>query len=386
MVGIIYYNSFAGRSGEWQAMLGGHVLGQIQAGKDFLLCHQHKTADTYGALAKYVPPGSMDAMHVYLQLPGKESVLFLEPANPDSKCVSVSQHLHRFGTIYLPGHVPANCNLIRKQFHTMLLRSCREGSCMELLSKVDAHSAEVAKKVYCTTTAADDAKLGKFLYESLFGSPVMWPSEEAIAAKLNSPSENMAMMQQIVLWQEGDHIHTDDEHSDEEREDVIEKEMFEDKQLALMDHSIVPLIDASPLGSSSSSSSSSSLQVAMPIGGSSSSAGAAKPVQREGKQEEKDKNGKQDKNDTKKQKKTEKKDKKEKHEKKDNKEQEEKGDRHTTPENLRAFFAKRQKDKAPMVEPAAVPSIKVEPAAMPSKGLGTPVVAPAAPAGEGFRV
>jgi hypothetical protein len=55
---------------------------------------------------------------------------------------------------------------------------------MELLSKVDAHSAEMAKKVYATTTAADDARLGKYLYEGLFGEPVMWPSPEAINASL----------------------------------------------------------------------------------------------------------------------------------------------------------------------------------------------------------
>jgi len=53
---------------------------------------------------------------------------------------------------------------------------------LDLLSNVDAHSAEVVKKVYCTTTSGDDAKLGKYLYEALFGKPVMWPSEEALEA------------------------------------------------------------------------------------------------------------------------------------------------------------------------------------------------------------
>ena len=42
MVGIIYYNSFAGRSGEWETMTHEHVLTQLSAGADHLLCNEHK--------------------------------------------------------------------------------------------------------------------------------------------------------------------------------------------------------------------------------------------------------------------------------------------------------------------------------------------------------
>jgi hypothetical protein len=200
MVGIVYYNSFAGRSGEWQTMTREHVVQQIADGKSFLLCPDHKTADTYGTLAKYVPAGSMEAMKIHINLPGKSRDLLLEPASAQSQHVSIAQHLKRFGTVFLNSADPPNCNLIRKQYHTMLLRLSREGAAMELMCKVDAHSAEVAKKVYATTTPGDDAQLGKILHEQLFGAPVGWPSQDQINAKLEQP--DLTQQLQLVMTEE----------------------------------------------------------------------------------------------------------------------------------------------------------------------------------------
>lgn len=42
MVGIIYYNAFAGRSGEWENMQREYVVEQIAAGADHFLCNEHK--------------------------------------------------------------------------------------------------------------------------------------------------------------------------------------------------------------------------------------------------------------------------------------------------------------------------------------------------------
>ena len=39
-----------------------HVLQQLAAGKDYLVCEQHKTVQTYGHLAKYLPPGTEAAL------------------------------------------------------------------------------------------------------------------------------------------------------------------------------------------------------------------------------------------------------------------------------------------------------------------------------------
>ena len=84
IVGIIHFNSFAGRSGEWQCMTKAHVQDQHDKGANHLVCKKHKTAKTYGALAKYVPPGTFSAMLVYMSLPGKVTGLLLEPTSENS--------------------------------------------------------------------------------------------------------------------------------------------------------------------------------------------------------------------------------------------------------------------------------------------------------------
>lgn len=38
MIGIIHYNGYAGRSGEWANMKRAHVVEQLDAGKNFLVC------------------------------------------------------------------------------------------------------------------------------------------------------------------------------------------------------------------------------------------------------------------------------------------------------------------------------------------------------------
>jgi hypothetical protein len=221
MVGIIHYNGFAGRSGEWENMKRAHVEEQLKAGANHLVCHAHKTFDTYGALAKHIFPGTQQAMGVYVGLPGKRSDLFLEPPKQESHKVSISQHLKRFGAVYFPECMAPNSNLIRKQFHTQLLRTSRENQCMELMKKVDAHSAEVAKKVYCTTTAADDAKLGQMLYEQIFGESVPWPSHEELEAQKLSNAQLMQLHKGGEVGLDADEdCEGDSEHEDDAPEDV----------------------------------------------------------------------------------------------------------------------------------------------------------------------
>lgn len=180
VVGIIAYNSFAGRSGEWTAMQRQHVVHQYKKNADHLICPQHKTALVYGHLAKFVPPGSWRAFEVYNALPGKTSDLFLDPTSADSAVVSFSSFLKRFGNIHFCMADPPNSNLIRKMFHSVLIRMSREGTAMSLMQKVDAHSADVAKQVYSISSVAADAKLAKMLYEEIMGDPVEWPTSEEL--------------------------------------------------------------------------------------------------------------------------------------------------------------------------------------------------------------
>ena len=55
----------------------------------------------------------------------------------------------------------------------------RQGAALSILKKVDAHSEQVALRVYTVSSVADDAKLGELLYKQVFGDPVPWPDEPA---------------------------------------------------------------------------------------------------------------------------------------------------------------------------------------------------------------
>jgi hypothetical protein len=162
MVGIIFYNSFAGRREPWEDLTREHVADQIAAGANYVLCNAHlKTADTYGLVAKYVPTGSMEAMNIYMHLPGKKTSLFLEPTLNDQR-VSVDYHLERFGHTFMDTLDPPSCNLIRMYYHSQLLNT---SSGLQWLQS--------------SSTNEEDVEFSKYMYEEFFGEPVEWPQNRA---------------------------------------------------------------------------------------------------------------------------------------------------------------------------------------------------------------
>eukprot|EP00974_Lingulodinium_polyedra_P070488 6820886-Lingulodinium_polyedra.AAC.1 len=124
-----------------------------------------------------------------MSLPGKTSDLLLDPPQKDARMVSIAHYLRRFGARYLPHYQPPAVNLLRKMYHTKLYQSAQMGQCSALLSKVDAHSKEVAEKIYCTTTVEDDKKLGQILFEAVMGKPVEWPVLDTVRQKLASQTD-----------------------------------------------------------------------------------------------------------------------------------------------------------------------------------------------------
>jgi hypothetical protein len=120
-----------------------HVQQQLNLGKNYLVCIQHKTAETYGDLAKHVFSGTQAAMQVYLDLTaGMSDGTFLVSASKG--VASIPYYLMRVGSTYFPSYLAPNSNLIRKQYHTVLMRMSQKGRCLDLLSKVDAHSKQVS--------------------------------------------------------------------------------------------------------------------------------------------------------------------------------------------------------------------------------------------------
>lgn len=171
MVGIIYLNGFAGRSKEWQLMRLDTVREAISAGRNFVVCTEHKTAAVYGDLIKYLAPGTMAAIQDYIDLPKGDSGKFLEPGfGSKSGAASVHTCLRRFCKVYMPEHEAVGVNLLRKWWHSTM--KAEGNNAMKFVARLDAHSESIADKVYAVSTPEQDAHVAKHLVDVLLGGPV----------------------------------------------------------------------------------------------------------------------------------------------------------------------------------------------------------------------
>ena len=127
VVGIIFCNGFGGRKLEWESMLASHVTEQLNAGRDHLVCPEHKTSHVYGDLAKWIAPGTIEALKVYLKFPRRSKIAtLLVPCDGTTEFVSVPKALHRFCQLFLvKDRTRPTVNLLRKWYHTELVRQTR---------------------------------------------------------------------------------------------------------------------------------------------------------------------------------------------------------------------------------------------------------------------
>ena len=149
IAGIIMYGTFAGRSMEWHLMERESVQQKMLEGTNRLVCGKHKTCKYYGSIAKWVPPGLRQALLTYCKLPDKESDKLFEPATAtcdSAKHFYIGVALKAFGRHYTPKHEHPRVNLIRKMFHSILLKLSREGEAMKLIGAADGHSAAMGLK------------------------------------------------------------------------------------------------------------------------------------------------------------------------------------------------------------------------------------------------
>ena len=181
IIGIIYHNGFAGRSGEWKRAKKQHFFDQIEKGLEYIICPDHKTARYWGELAKYLFPGTVEALKVYLALPGKLTDLLLEPVREGTVSADVVRSLKAFGADFLPGFERPACNMIRKKYSSEYIQKTREGEFIKLLEKGDAHGSGVILDTYAITTAKNDATVGKKIHLMVFGDAVPWPSPEELS-------------------------------------------------------------------------------------------------------------------------------------------------------------------------------------------------------------
>ena len=238
LAGIVIYNTFAGRSMEWHLMNREEVKAAMMAGAKEIVCDHHKTAKYYGSIAKWIPEGLRRALLTYCSLPNKISNRLLEPAKVSS---SSDNHFHlgpalkAFGKYYSPKQEYPRINLIRKLFHSILVRLSREGDALELIGKADGHSASMGLKTYALAGPKEDVAVGELVYKQAFGDPVPWPTAEDIQCEKKSFALSSLAFAAVLTDIKDEDIGSGDEEMDATEDATWTKH-----------GDLIPLFDAEP--------------------------------------------------------------------------------------------------------------------------------------------
>ena len=143
LAGALYVGAFAGRNGEWEKLDVAAVDRMLSEGKDWIPVDSHKTARTYGDLAKWLPEGLKHAFAAYRELPRPDGVnTFFVPSRDGTKKMSISSALKTFVVNFFPKakSVPT-VNLMRKYFHRGLRKITEtEQLLKEVMVILDGHS------------------------------------------------------------------------------------------------------------------------------------------------------------------------------------------------------------------------------------------------------
>ncbi len=174
VVGVVYWNGFAGRPGEWTRLKVSYVQAQLESGAGHVVCAEHKAVDQYGDLGKYISPGAATALLKYLELSRQQTDMLLEAPGAEPPRIARNQQdcCNAF-----PGGIAVTPAIARKATTTQLASKARMGKAVGLLKRVDAHSERVAAEVRTVHTPAGDAKQGKWLFEETMGEAQTWPTD-----------------------------------------------------------------------------------------------------------------------------------------------------------------------------------------------------------------
>lgn len=244
MAASIWLNTFGGRKKEWEIMTYAHCKGQLDANLNHVICSNHKTAPTYGDLAKLLTPGVFKSFQCYsddLPRPA-DCETFLVPATPNAPKVCLSSCLRTFCRKNVPRNkAMPKVNLMRKLFHKQLMKltETREGL-KSVMKIIDAHSESVQEKHYCLREPEEDVKLAQHLVDAVLGATVPWPSEAEVDAFEQEQGDELAKILEGII----------DEHNEgnnEEEDGDDEEEMLSWKN-GFAFGVIVPGMDLAPLG------------------------------------------------------------------------------------------------------------------------------------------
>jgi hypothetical protein len=179
LAGGIAFDTFSGRKYEWEILKHAYVHDAICNGGDHLVCSQHKTAKTYGSIAKFLSPGLATAFAVYDSFARPDGFArFIVPASYGTTKVSLPGALNTFCRNFLDDdHVVPTFNIMRKMFHTHLHKiHGNDDRLKELMVILDAHSKAVQGRHYVLRDPEDDVKLARQLVFVVLGSTVEFPT------------------------------------------------------------------------------------------------------------------------------------------------------------------------------------------------------------------
>ena len=221
LIGIIQYNEYAGRTKEWAILSAAHVKAQFDKGKHILICQEHKTAEIYGDVGKYLSPGTKKAMEVYDSAfqgeHARKDDLFFQPCS--GKHINISYYLRRFGEEGFPDIPEAlNSNLLRKKLTSTIDKHAKRNQCFQMMKAYDKHGEATMKRTYVCESAEEDAEYGEYMFKEVYGEPVPWPTEEEMQQLMRK------LVEDVVPAKEDEEQAEEDEKVEEEGGEEAESE------------------------------------------------------------------------------------------------------------------------------------------------------------------
>ena len=122
-----------------------HLQTQVEKGRDYMNCGARHL---YGDLAKWLAPGTVEAMRVCLQLTKRSEVVTFSQTLGDAQLVDVHCSLRPFTNKFLPDNKETlTVNLMRKWYHIRLMKMTRSDEMLlQMITRGDAQSPNTASK------------------------------------------------------------------------------------------------------------------------------------------------------------------------------------------------------------------------------------------------
>ena len=201
ITGCWHYDTFLGRKWEVEHALFEHVKKALDEGLEYIMCRFHKTAAKYGDVIKYLSPGLVQALIVYMKLPRpplEACPYFLVPVHSTAETVCFPRSLKTFNKNFLKeAKVSPTTNQIRKVFHNKLKKMVRgERAVEDLMLLLDKHSHKTMTKHYDLRDPEDDLALAKTLVSKVLGETVAWPTDD----EEQEDAPDCSLDQVVVEW------------------------------------------------------------------------------------------------------------------------------------------------------------------------------------------